>query len=332
MTRMTSDVEALQQLLQDGLVQFARAGAHHARRHRDPVLLQRRARAHHAAADRARRSPASRCGSAARPTRATTGCATASPACSATCRRACRACASSPGSTGSGTTCSTTATWSASTATPTTTPRGIAATYGAGSELIGLLGQAALLGHRRHDGAATARLSVGELAAFILYLNSFFQPIQQLVQQYNLYQQGQAAITKLNELLAHASRAVEEADDAEPLPPIDGDVDARPTCRSAYDPAMPVLRDVDLHIARGRDDVVRRSDRRGEVDDRQARHALLRPHGGQRRRSTATTSATSRSSRCAGSSASSPRSRSSSPAPSATTSSSPGPTPTDDEI
>ena len=34
MTRMTSDIEALQQLLQDGLVQFARAGAHDGGRHR----------------------------------------------------------------------------------------------------------------------------------------------------------------------------------------------------------------------------------------------------------------------------------------------------------
>ena len=40
MTRMTSDIEALQQLLQDGLVQFARPGAHDGRRHRRPVLLR----------------------------------------------------------------------------------------------------------------------------------------------------------------------------------------------------------------------------------------------------------------------------------------------------
>ena len=34
MTRMTSDIEALQQLLQDGLVQLRRAGPHDGRRHR----------------------------------------------------------------------------------------------------------------------------------------------------------------------------------------------------------------------------------------------------------------------------------------------------------
>jgi ATP-binding cassette, subfamily B, bacterial len=124
----------------------------------------------------------------------------------------------------------------------------LAATYGASTELVGLLGQAALLligGNMVRDG----NLSVGELAAFLLYLNSFFGPIQSLVQQYNLYQQGQAAIAKLDDLLrTHPS--VEEAVDAEPLPLIEGEV-TLDDVSFAYDPAKPVLRDVDLHIAAG---------------------------------------------------------------------------------
>jgi ATP-binding cassette subfamily B protein len=124
----------------------------------------------------------------------------------------------------------------------------IAATYGACTEFVGLLGQAALLligGNMVRDGT----LSVGELAAFILYLNSFFGPIQSLVQQYNLYQQGQAAITKLDELLeTHPS--VEEAKDAVPLPPIEGAVTLKHVS-FAYDPAKPVLHEVDLDIAPG---------------------------------------------------------------------------------
>jgi ATP-binding cassette subfamily B protein len=125
---------------------------------------------------------------------------------------------------------------------------GITATYGAGSEAIGLLGQATLLmigGTMVQNGT----LSVGELVAFLLYLNSFFQPIQQLVQQYNLYQQGQAAITKINELLT-TTPSVQEADDAETLPPISGDL-VLDGVTFGYDPKTPVLRDVDLHIAAG---------------------------------------------------------------------------------
>jgi ATP-binding cassette subfamily B protein len=124
----------------------------------------------------------------------------------------------------------------------------LAASYGAGSEFIGLIGQAALLGIGGvmvSDGT----LTIGELFAFILYLNSFFQPIQQLVQTYNLYQQGQAAITKLDELLSTAP-AVLEAPDASPLPPIDGDIELRGVT-FGYDPEKPVLLDVDLHIHAG---------------------------------------------------------------------------------
>jgi ATP-binding cassette, subfamily B, bacterial len=124
----------------------------------------------------------------------------------------------------------------------------LAATYGATTEFVGLLGQAMLLligGNMVRDG----NLSVGELTAFILYLNSFFLPIQSLVQQYNLYQQGQAAIAKLDELL-ETHPTVEEAPDAVDLPMIDGIV-ALEGVSFAYDPAKPVLHDVDLHIAEG---------------------------------------------------------------------------------
>jgi ATP-binding cassette subfamily B protein len=124
----------------------------------------------------------------------------------------------------------------------------INATYGASTEWIGIMGQALLLllgGTMVRDGT----LQVGQLVAFILYLNSFFQPIQQLVQQYNLYQQGQAAIVKLNELLStHPS--VEEAEDAVALPPIEGDVELIGVS-FGYDPDIPVLRDVDLDIHAG---------------------------------------------------------------------------------
>jgi len=96
----------------------------------------------------------------------------------------------------------------------------VVATYGASSEFVGIIGQAMLLlvgGLMVQSG----QLTIGQLTAFILYLNAFFQPIQQLVQQYNLFQQGQAAIVKLDELLGtHPS--VEEAADARPLPPIEG--------------------------------------------------------------------------------------------------------------
>ena len=50
MTRMTSDIENLQQLLQDGLSQFAHPGPDHDRHRRGPLLHQRLAGPHHRAA------------------------------------------------------------------------------------------------------------------------------------------------------------------------------------------------------------------------------------------------------------------------------------------
>lgn len=124
----------------------------------------------------------------------------------------------------------------------------LTATYGPSSEAIGTFGQGLVLligGNMVRNGT----LTVGELTAFILYLNSFFQPIQQLVQLYNTYQQGQSSIAKLRQLLA-TEPSVPEAADAVDLPAISGDV-VFEGVSFGYDPNVPVLCDVDLHIAPG---------------------------------------------------------------------------------
>ncbi len=102
---------------------------------------------------------------------------------------------------------------------------------------------------RRHHGAAPRSLSIGALTAFFLYVNRFFAPITLLVQQYNTYQQGQASVTKLNTLLALAPSVPEDPDAAE-MPPIDGDI-RFDHVTFGYDPATPVLHDVDLSIQVG---------------------------------------------------------------------------------
>jgi ATP-binding cassette subfamily B protein len=124
----------------------------------------------------------------------------------------------------------------------------VTAAYSAGSDLIGLAGQLSLL---LIGGSMVLRhqLPVGVLVAFILYLGSFFQPIQQLVQLYNTYQQGQAAVSKLRGLLA-TDPTVGESAAAYPLPPIDGSVDFQDVW-FGYDQAVPVLKNVNLHITAG---------------------------------------------------------------------------------
>jgi len=124
----------------------------------------------------------------------------------------------------------------------------VGAIYGPGTEALGVIGQAVILlvgGWRVLDGT----LTLGDLFAFTLYLTMFFAPIQQLVQLYNQYQQGQAAVTKIRDLLS-TPPGVPEADDATDLPPISGAIELRDVT-FGYDPTAPVLRGVDLQIAAG---------------------------------------------------------------------------------
>lgn len=124
----------------------------------------------------------------------------------------------------------------------------VTALYTASSDLIGLGGQLALL-LIGGDMVLHHHLTVGVLTAFILYLGSFFQPIQQLVQLYNTYQQGQAAVTKLRTLL-ETMPSVSESEDAYELPAIEGKIDFDDVS-FGYDPAVPVLKHVNLHIDAG---------------------------------------------------------------------------------
>ncbi len=122
------------------------------------------------------------------------------------------------------------------------------AVYGPGTQLLGVLGQAVLLAV---GGTMVLHhtLSLGGLVAFFLYLNRFFQPIQLLVQQYNTYQQGQASVTKLRDLVA-TEPEVAEAADAAVLPPLEGAI-AFEHVSFSYSAGRLVLTDVDLAVAPG---------------------------------------------------------------------------------
>ena len=124
----------------------------------------------------------------------------------------------------------------------------VGAIYGPGNEAIGVVGQAVLLligGRMVLDGS----LTVGELFAFLLYLTAFFAPIQQLVQLYNAYQSGQASMTKLRNLLG-LEPSVVEAHDAATLAPIEGRIELTDVTFS-YGEGAPVLRDLSLEIEPG---------------------------------------------------------------------------------
>jgi len=124
----------------------------------------------------------------------------------------------------------------------------INALYGPGTQLLGYLGQGALLAIGGNM-VVHHQLSIGALVAFFLYLNRFFAPIQLLVQQYNTFQQGQASVTKLRNLF-QTDPTTPQGADARVLPPVRGEI-VFDHVSFGYDPATPVLQDVNLRIAPG---------------------------------------------------------------------------------
>ena len=122
------------------------------------------------------------------------------------------------------------------------------ALFGPGTESIGIIAQAVVLlvGGRM---ALRGEVTIGELTAFLLFLTSFFAPVQTLVQLYNQYQQGSAAVLKLRELLSTEPTVMERLD-AVDLPPIEGRI-RFDSVTFGYDADHLVLRDVDLELEPG---------------------------------------------------------------------------------
>jgi ATP-binding cassette subfamily B protein len=125
------------------------------------------------------------------------------------------------------------------------------AAYFPSVELISAVATAAILlygGHQVVEGAVT----IGVLASFVFYLQSFFDPIQQLSQLYTTYQSGMAALDKIFELLDEEPE-IEDGSDAIELPHVRGEIRFEDVTFQ-YDPddvATRALDGVDLTVAPG---------------------------------------------------------------------------------
>jgi len=124
----------------------------------------------------------------------------------------------------------------------------IGAFYSSCTDVIGVAGRAMLF---LFGGGMVLKgtLEIGELISFLLFLTYFFAPIETLVQLYNQFQAGQAAVKKLRDLLG-TPPGVPESPDAKALPPIKGEITLEDVTFS-YTPGTPVLQDVNLHIPEG---------------------------------------------------------------------------------
>jgi len=124
----------------------------------------------------------------------------------------------------------------------------VSAIYTPSTETLGVLAQAAIVivGGRM---VLHHQMTIGGLVLFVLYLNSFIQPITMLVQFYNQYQQGRAGMIKIRELFQIEPTVVEKRD-AIDLPPLQGDIEVRGVT-FGYLPDKPVLVDANLHFLPG---------------------------------------------------------------------------------
>lgn len=100
-------------------------------------------------------------------------------------------------------------------------------------------------GYRAMEGDIT----VGVLAAFLLYLRMFFEPMQEISQFYNTFQSASSALEKLSGVLEEQPTVVEPKNPT-PMPHARGDVQFENAAFS-YVEDRPVLPALDLHIPAG---------------------------------------------------------------------------------
>jgi ABC-type multidrug transport system fused ATPase/permease subunit len=124
----------------------------------------------------------------------------------------------------------------------------LAGVFGPGVNFLGRVTTVAVLvygGTRVLDG----HLTLGVLAAFLLYLRRFFEPLHELSQFYNLFQAANAALEKLSGVLEEAPAVPEPIRPAPLAEPTPGEIrfDA---VRFSYREEV-VLHDLDLHVPAG---------------------------------------------------------------------------------
>ncbi|HEY0317185.1 MAG TPA: ABC transporter ATP-binding protein [Solirubrobacterales bacterium] len=128
------------------------------------------------------------------------------------------------------------------------------ASYFPAVELLAAMATAVILvygGSMAIDGA----IQIGVIVAFVGYLTTFFEPIQQLSQLYTTYQQGMAALDKIFDLLDTEPDMVDAPDAIDPGT-LRGEIELEGVWFSYSDDLEPgddawALRDVDLHVPPG---------------------------------------------------------------------------------
>ena len=115
-------------------------------------------------------------------------------------------------------------------------------------DLLSSIALAVVLGYGGHlyfNGDVT----LGTLFAFMLYVQNFFDPVQQLSQLYNTFLSATAALDKIMDVMDEEPEVLDRPD-AQPLPPVDGRV-TFDRVRFAYGTGPEVLHELDLDVPAG---------------------------------------------------------------------------------
>jgi ATP-binding cassette subfamily B protein len=115
-------------------------------------------------------------------------------------------------------------------------------------DLLSSIALAVVLGYGGHlyfNGDVT----IGTLFAFMLYVQNFFDPVQQLSQLYNTFLSATAALDKIMDVLDEEPQVL-DAPDAKPLPVVEGHVRFEDV-RFSYGTGPEVLHGLDLDVPPG---------------------------------------------------------------------------------
>jgi ABC-type multidrug transport system fused ATPase/permease subunit len=128
------------------------------------------------------------------------------------------------------------------------------ASYFPAVEMLAAVGTAVILLYGGSQAIGKA-IEIGVVVSFVGYLAIFFEPIQQLSQLYTTYQQGMAALDKIFDLLDTEPDMVDAPDAIDPGE-LRGEIELEGVWFSYAEEAEPgegtwALRDVDLHVPPG---------------------------------------------------------------------------------
>jgi ABC-type multidrug transport system fused ATPase/permease subunit len=128
------------------------------------------------------------------------------------------------------------------------------ASYFPAVELLASVGTAVILLYGGSQAIDQA-IQVGVIVSFVAYLNTFFEPIQELSQLYTTYQQGMAALDKIFDLLDTPADMVDAPGAIDPGP-LRGEIELDGVWFSYGEEPEPAdgawaLRGVDLHVPPG---------------------------------------------------------------------------------